>query len=460
MSKKIQKPIVRISVFLILTVLILSKTYYFLRPDCTGFIDNFYKQDKNTVDVLFIGSSNVYSNVSPQILWDEAGIASFVFAGSGQPVWNSYYYLKEAYKTQQPSLVVVDMLNLAAIPDYQDISQTYIHTTGLRSSMNKLEEIMNCSERKNWGALITGWPVIHSRWKEGGRLLKEKEVKFGAIEKGFYPVHLRNFSYDYSYHPEVYPGSDIKMTEKNEKYLRMIIELAQEHGSQVLLLKTPYVLNQNADSAYNQAEQIAAEYGVKALNMNKLDFGFVYTLELQDTQHLNDEGVKRVGEYLVRYLKENYELPDRRNDERYRSWQEYSDRYHNTQWLSPEVQGSETVLETGGIDINYVSARDGITVFQYELDIEDNTYYRITADISSDAVGAVAMDFYSVNDYDNAEQDMSFPLYGENDRTDRTVINSGSNVPDDAVMRIIINLPHDVNIKINSLTVEKLYTGE
>ena len=37
----------------------------------------FYEQEKNSIDVIFYGSSHVYSDINPAVLWREAGVASF-----------------------------------------------------------------------------------------------------------------------------------------------------------------------------------------------------------------------------------------------------------------------------------------------------------------------------------------------------------------------------------------------
>ena len=58
------------------------------------------------IDVLFLGSSHVHCNVNTQLLWDEYGMAAYLMTGAEQPLWNSYYNLKEALKTQKPRLVV------------------------------------------------------------------------------------------------------------------------------------------------------------------------------------------------------------------------------------------------------------------------------------------------------------------------------------------------------------------
>ena len=71
-------------------------------------IQAFYRQEKNSHDVIYVGASFAYCAISPLNIWEEQGITGYVFAGTGQKVWLSTYYLKEALKYQTPSVVVFE----------------------------------------------------------------------------------------------------------------------------------------------------------------------------------------------------------------------------------------------------------------------------------------------------------------------------------------------------------------
>lgn len=55
-----------------------------------------------------MGSSHSFVNFNNGTLYEEYGIASYDLGGSLQPMWNSYYDLKEALKTQTPELIVLE----------------------------------------------------------------------------------------------------------------------------------------------------------------------------------------------------------------------------------------------------------------------------------------------------------------------------------------------------------------
>ena len=67
--------------------------------------DGFYSLDNNTLDVVFIGSSNIHCNVNPNVIWHEYGITSYDYSCDQQELGTSYYYLQQVFETQSPKVV-------------------------------------------------------------------------------------------------------------------------------------------------------------------------------------------------------------------------------------------------------------------------------------------------------------------------------------------------------------------
>lgn len=88
---------------------------------------------------MFFGSGNVFANINPAILYEEEGIKSYIMAGSSQPIWNTCCYIREAFKSQHPKLVVIDMKSPDYDVEYFNAAHEYRYIWGLRPSKNKLE---------------------------------------------------------------------------------------------------------------------------------------------------------------------------------------------------------------------------------------------------------------------------------------------------------------------------------
>ena len=55
--------------------------------------------------------------------------------------------------------------------------------------------------------------------------------------------------------------------------------------------------------------------------------------------HLNLTGARKVTRYLGNYLKENYELPDHREEQSYREWNAEADRFFAAIGQTKETKG-------------------------------------------------------------------------------------------------------------------------
>ncbi len=64
-----------------------------------------------------------------------------LMTGAEQPLWNSYYNLKEALKTQKPKLVVLDMFCPSRFYDDFQPGWADENLDGMRISLNKLEAV-------------------------------------------------------------------------------------------------------------------------------------------------------------------------------------------------------------------------------------------------------------------------------------------------------------------------------
>ena len=112
------KNIIRSGVFLAILVSSLLAINSILTPKfnfrnsiwpTTSTYKQFYEMDRDSVDVLFIGSSVVVNAFIPQEIYNEYGIRSYNLGSEQQSIFLSYYWLKEALRFQKPQAVVLDL---------------------------------------------------------------------------------------------------------------------------------------------------------------------------------------------------------------------------------------------------------------------------------------------------------------------------------------------------------------
>ena len=260
-------------------------------------------EKKNTIDVLVAGDSESYTSVSPMDLWDRAGIAAYDCGQPGQRIQETYYILKTAFRTQSPKLVLFETNTMFRDPGF------------LKNVQLSLTE-----------PLAYHFPVIkyHNAWKalfDGP----------GGPKKSYKGFEIRDKVVSYE-------GDEEYMKETKDKaqipevvriYMEKIKRLCEKNGADLLLVSAPSPKNYNYKK-HNSLEEYARENNLPYvdLNMKFRDIGIDWKQDSYDRgDHLNISGARKVTAYIGQYLADNYDLPDRRNDDGWREWDDLAKEY-------------------------------------------------------------------------------------------------------------------------------------
>lgn len=324
-----KKAWIRIICFILVLGLVLGCVNHILSfkyGDGIYVLDKFYELENDSVDVLILGSSHAYENINTGTLWDEYGMASFVLGGSLQPLWNTYYYMKEALKTQHPKVIVLEPFVACWYEDYIDDVRTIKSTFGLKWSLDKLKAIKASVPKEKWSEFLLEYVQYHTRYTELNEadFLPNQNNRLYDDWKGF-ACNMQTEAFET---PDVSMVTDREpLYEKTESYLRRMLQLAQDEGIPMVIAVSPYPgILEEEQRIYNTVSDIAAEYGVPFVNNNLYvdEIGLDYSVDAADNAHLNHRGNPKYAAYLGKYLKEHYDIPDRREDTSYVSWDRHA----------------------------------------------------------------------------------------------------------------------------------------
>lgn len=326
MNRRTRNNIIKITVFLFFIFWAGYGIFGVLNYKSTGGgggWQRFYEEKKDSIDVIFFGSSHAHCTVDHGYLWENYGLAGYTLSAGSQTIDSTYFFVKEALKTQTPRVIAVEVFGAVGNEIADSTAAAYRNTMGMRWSgdlwkfSNYLAQ--NMEENSAWAReLFLKIPIMHSRYTELEQADFEDPIPFMRGYRG-------SFDVDYFERPE---GADTWETEplnsQKEEWLCRIIDLAKEKNVAIVLFASPYSLSEIRQMQFNRIAEIAEENDVPFLNFNHLydEIGLDFGTDMRDTDHVNNTGAVKVTEYLVQFLKNNYEIPDRRGMAGYELWEQ------------------------------------------------------------------------------------------------------------------------------------------
>lgn len=292
--------------------------------DMSNKISGFYNEPEDEFSVMYFGSSHAYASFSPLEIWEQTGVKSYVLATQMQPMWASVTYLKEALKTQSPELVIFECNMLYEDSEYLDEGTNYSFMDDIPLSLNKIGLAQVSAGEGERFPLVFNFVKYHARWPS----LTGEDFTFrrGQVRdpyKGFVLLPPKEGGdpidrFDLTGEIGVTP-----LSEKNEQYLREFIEICQDNGIELWLVKAPSNISPENLAKMHAAAGIAAEYGVPFDDFNSEQayaaIGITARENFFDQRHMDIVGSTRFSRYFAGLMLERY--PDLTRDAHDDTWQ-------------------------------------------------------------------------------------------------------------------------------------------
>ena len=326
------KKITKIIIFAIIFFLIFFIVDHILWIAPTP-VSEFYKEKENSLDIVYIGSSNTFTSFNNLLAYDLYGYKTGFLAANSQAFGLAKYLIIESEKYQNPSLYVIDIAKVVDTMDKfsgENIRETVDSMKFSKNRIEAINEILSYKKEINKKEYINyyfSFFMYHNRWKN---MTKRTIVGDDSMYKGFRFDEMTSSckpqdSYEWKNDLE-------KLDGENEKILLDLIKLIKDRKLNVLFVVPVRCFNEEkAQEKMNYAIKIIEDNGFKVINFNKLDdFKSIdFKTDLYNGAHINVYGSTKYTLYFAKYLKENYNLPNHKIDEQDSSWNDEYERFKN-----------------------------------------------------------------------------------------------------------------------------------
>lgn len=271
-------------------------------------IRGFYEEPENSLDVVFIGASEVFTGFSPGYAYDKYGLTSYMYAMESNQGSLYKAQLKEILKHQSPQVIYVDIFGFLRSVDaslYEE-ARLRMFVESIPMSKNKLETIFTHPYEDKLSCLF---PFI----KYHGDLNVARSKLAYAVKRLLapdVPMSLKGMTT----HALIYDGpgdagstdaSATAISAKCEELLLDFLDFCDQQGlNNVVFVNFPRYLeneeNHSLVSCIRIVEDIVQSRGYAMVNLqDRMDeIGIDVTRDFYNTHHLNIYGQQKVTDFF------------------------------------------------------------------------------------------------------------------------------------------------------------------
>lgn len=289
----------------------------------------FYNQEPNTIDTVFIGSSHSYCTFDPEIIDTILGTNSWQMGTPLQHYDTSYYVLREVLNSQKPKTVVLE-LYWDVLKDEFEMKQANSFFEVLKNQSLKdeyIKKVFPINEKVKYKLLPIRYQQDYFAY-ESNEIQNKLEEKYGVHKKATPVVEGTEYyrSKGYTYCDVIMPENEYNETNQfkgydgenwefnkvQKKYIEKIIDLCKKEGINLYFVTAP-VANvsmeyiENYDIIHNTVADFANKNNIPYIDYNIVnkETGMLTNENFRDDAHLNHSGVQIVDKHFAEWLRNN-----------------------------------------------------------------------------------------------------------------------------------------------------------
>lgn len=298
-----------------------------------------YSEDKNSLDMLYLGGSVCIVSWMPYEAWRESGITSYTLGMSNFPSLAYDSIIREALLLQSPQLLVIDARPF--IYAYTDLFDDVRWSIPIISSLktyspnrppaSKMCYEVYCDEVASGKREATGetfasmyFDIVryHDNWRtlDSSYFRNSKNSLSYNYSKGFLEVEWHEAL---TLRDNSAVTSSCAVNSRAEADLTSLLDRLDSIGIDALFVIAPYDESINEKEQYNYLADIVTSRGQSFVDFNDFydEIGIDGSTDFYNGVHLSVFGAEKYTSYLNAYIKENYDIQSAHSDAVISSWE-------------------------------------------------------------------------------------------------------------------------------------------
>ena len=284
-------------------------------------IKGFYLEDKDSIDVVFIGASEIYCDYAPTLAYRDYGFTSYPVATQGSTIGNYITAIKEAVRTQHPKLIVIEINGaLYNEKDLNNESYRRNYIDGIPLNQNKIDYINKYVTDNKIEYYL---PIIkyHNNWTKLPHGVKwDLAIDLDLLRGYTIMKGVKNMPSFFDLDGKKVYNTDKKelkktspLEEQSETQLRELLDFCKDENLNVLFTRFPHAVVKKELYRFRRShtvENIIKEYGFDYITFDPLieEIGLDPEKDFYNSEHLNIYGQVKFTNYICEYLVDDYSV--------------------------------------------------------------------------------------------------------------------------------------------------------
>ena len=288
-------------------------------------IYGFFKEPEDSLDVVLIGPSTIYTAFYSPLAYEKQGFTSYSLSSSTMTASLYKYAAQMAVEYQHPDLLVFDTWSFCYDAQYDETSLRKFLDACPDSEIKKsaIREIVPEELRSSFEHPFQKY---HSAWTRLGECIQVLRDKIEINRQGY------SITKNYATTPDIvenrrrgnkHKDGDYHISEAGFEQLHKLLDYLKTSGVEnVLFIRTPEMLFYEPDDTYKQMVDTIREAGFDFVNLNSAveDMHVNFDKDFYNTTHFNVFGTEKFTEFLSDYIMNRYGINTQHDEQIRNEW--------------------------------------------------------------------------------------------------------------------------------------------
>ena len=290
-------------------------------------LEGFYLEEKNTIDVGLIGSSEVYASFAPGMAYEKFGFTSFDYASASCTPTASITQVKEMMDQQSPKLILMEVNAFLYGVDSQGVDVNAFKDSSIRNyidnipmSDNKkafLDEYIEKDQHIEYYLPLIKYHSAYNDMPDSFKYMRacfEQKLRGNTILKGF-KTRTRVFQpLQKLYNKEIQTDNKkAPLSPTAEAEMKKLLDYCKKEKINIVFFRAPHMIDENTvtrSERTNTLEELITKNGFDFYNFerNYTKLGIDLKNDFYNYVHLNIYGCEKFTEYLGKLLVDKYNI--------------------------------------------------------------------------------------------------------------------------------------------------------